>query len=340
MRLFWTTIVLTAIGPASAWAQGTTGFPPGTFGSGTSEIKARPDTVEEDLVGTPRDIRTMPRAPTLPDLTHRAVELSGENTIASVKPRGRTLDGRLTTYIFNFDLEVPLGRGIYGGANWAFAATRGPGDATGQFVPGQPMLFGRAVRSFVRERYSIGAGLGVLPPVFTHGNDEEWERLESSAASALVSVVRPWDLSTFLDRRLTARPWIDLRVQWRKALVQLRQALDTNFRTGEGSCATGTVCDRSGDIQMISISTLYVGWQPHRELALGVEAWQVYLLKTSLPVANRDRSAFVLSPSVRFFYRWVEPAVSVLFPIGSPLLNTADSYFGVRIDLRVWFGGG
>jgi hypothetical protein len=90
---------------------------------------------------------------------------------------------------------------------------------------------------------------------------------------------------------------------------------------------------------LISTTALYVAWQPRREVALGIEAWQVYILSTRLSVADRDRSAFAVSPSVRFFYRWVEPAVSVLFPIGSPLFNTADSYIALRIDLRFWFGG-
>jgi hypothetical protein len=344
MRLFWTTIVLAAIVPATASAQqpapGPSGmFPPGTFLTEPTAGKARPENIEEDLVGTPRDIRTTPRAPTLPDLTHRASELSGEGTIASVKPHGSAEQARLTSHIFTFDFEAPLGRGVYAGADWALAAARGPEESGTQFVAGQPMLFGRAVRSFSRERYSVGAGLGVLPPVFTYGGETEGARLEAGTPSTLVSVVRPWDFSTFLDRRLTAKPWVDLRVQWRRAVVQVRQALDVSFRTGAPTCSTGASCDNAGDMQLVSISTLYVGWQPQRELAVGVEAWQVYLLKTQLPIADRDRSAFAVSPSVRFFYRWVEPAISMLFPIGSPLLNAADSYFGVRIDLRVWFGG-
>jgi len=340
MRLLLAAIVLSAIVPSTpgtARAQGSGGIP--RTGFGTGDVKSRPDDVEEDLVGTPRDMRTSPRAPTLPDLTHRAPELSGEQTIASIKPRGSGELRRLTAHIFHFDFEAPLGRGIYGGAEWAFAAARGPEDAGLKLVPGQPMLFGRAVHSFSRERYSVGAGLGVLPPVFSYDNRDEASRFEASSASTLVGVVRPWDISTFLDRRLTTRPWIDMRVQWRKVVVQARQGVDVNFRTGAATCDAGSACDKSGDVQLLSISALYLGFQPTREVAVGVEAWQVYMLKTRLPVADRDRSTLALSPSVRFFYRWVEPAVSLLFPIGSPLLNTADSYFALRIDMRVWFGG-
>jgi len=338
MRLLLAAIALLTIVPSVARAQGTGGIPPQTFGSG--ELKSRPDDVEEDLVGTPRDLRTLPRAPTLPDLTHRASELSGEHTMASVRPRGAGDQPRLTAHIFSFDFEAPLGRGFYAGSVWAFGAARAPEDTGGsKFVGGQPMLFARAVHTFQHERYAVGAGLGVLPPVFTYDDRDEASRIEASTASTLLAVVRPWDISTFLDRRLTARPWIDMRVQWRRALVQARQGVDVNFRTGAPTCGVGSTCDRSGDLQLLSISTLYVAWQPTREVALGVEAWQVYVLETRLPIADRDRSAFAISPSVRFFYRWVEPAVSLLFPIGPPLLGTADSYFGLRIDMRVWFGG-
>jgi hypothetical protein len=326
---------------AHALAQGSGGIPPGTFGSG--EAKSRPDTVKEDLIGTPRDIRTVPRAPTLPDLTHRAPELSGEHTIASVTPRVSTTtsnrdESRLTSHLFHFDFETPIVPWLYGGAEWGFAAARAPNNDASKFVPGQPQLFARAVHSFQHERYSVGAGLGVLPPVFAYDDKDDRARLEGATASSLVSVVRPWDLSTFLDRRLTTRPWIDLRVSFRRVVVQLRQGLDINYRTSAAPCSTGA-CDQSGDVQLMSATTLYLGWQPTRELALGLEAWEIFLLKTRQSIADRDRSVLAVSPSVRFFYRWVEPAVSVLFPIGSPLMNAADGYFALRLDMRVWFGG-
>lgn len=328
---------LLAIGSASA--QGSGGIPAGTFGSG--EAKSRPEQVDEDLIGTPRDVRTLPRAPTLPDLTHRAPELSIEHTVASVAPHGQTDPSvaRLTSHLLHLDFEIPLiTPTLYAGAEWGFAAARGPEAPKGAFVSGQPQLFARIVRSFGRERYSLGAGLGVAPPLFRYDDSPEATRLEKGATSSLVSIVRPWDLSTFLDRRLTARPWIDLRAAVGKLLVQARQGIDVGLRT-QGACAENVVCDRAGDVQLVSLTTLYVGWQPRKEVALGVEAWEVYLLKTALSVSDRDRSALALSPSIRFFYRWLEPAVSVLFPVGQPLLNAVDSYYALRIDLRVWFGG-
>ena len=330
-------LVLLMSGSALAQGSGTPGS--GSFGSG--ESKARADRIDEDLIGTPRDIRTLPRAPTLPDLTHRSPELSGESTVASVTPLVAQPSGereRLTLHLFHFDCELPIVPWLYGGAEWGFAAARGPTEPATRLVPGQPQLFARAVHSFSHERYSVGAGLGLLPPVFTYDDRADAARLEGATASSLVGVVRPWDLSTFLDRRFTTRPWIDLRVSFRRFVVQLRQGIDVNFRTGAAPCTTGA-CDKSGDFQLLSATTLYLGWQPTHEVALGIEAWEVFLLKTRQTLADRDRSVLALSPSIRFFYRWVEPAVSVLFPVGSPLMNAADGYFALRIDMRVWLGG-
>ena len=47
---------------------------------------------------------------------------------------------------------------------------------------------------------------------------------------------------------------------------------------------------------------------------------------------------FAISPGFRFFYRWVEPGVSLLLPVGAPLLGAVDNYVALRVDLRVWFG--
>jgi hypothetical protein len=143
----------------------------------------------------------------------------------------------------------------------------------------------------------------------------------------------------FFDRRVTARPWLDLRVGRHKFIVQLRQGLDVALRSGvpSGASANAAFAGKVGDIEMISITALYLGWQPTPEVAIGVEAWDVYLLKTQLPVSDRDRTVFALSPGFRMFYKWVEPGVSLLLPIGAPLLGAVDNYVALRIDLRVWF---
>jgi hypothetical protein len=329
-----------ASGPPSVGAPGGAG--PGSEGGdfGGTESTRRSEEIEDRLITLPRDVRALPRAPTLPDLTHERLEMSVEHTIATVTPKpggapGAEGEGRRSSHLFDFDLELPIWRRIYLGGTWGFAAAKIPERERAFFVAGQPLLYARGAHTVASDRYAVGAGIGILPPVFTYGDADG----SQAAAANLASIVRPWDLSSFLDRRATARPWIDLRASSRLFLLQVRQALDFNMRTSDERCTEGTLCERAGDIQVVSTSTVYLGWKPSREIALGLEAWQIYLLKTGRPIEDRDRSALALSPSVRFFYRWVEPAVSVLVPIGPPLLGAADSYFALRFDLRVWFGG-
>ena len=305
---------------------------------GSANAPTRQTYEEHELTDLPKSVVVAPRAPTLPDLTHTAGEIASEHTIASVKPR----DGeRLTSHLFHFDFEYPLKEKLlYVGADYGFAGARAPAQPHATFVSGQPQLFARVVWVEPKDKYALGAGLGTIFPVFTYDAKDDATRLSTGTASSLVGIVRPWDISSFLDRRATLRPWIDLRVGRRKFVLQFRQGVDFSFRTGaptESSDPNG-VQAKFGNIEMLSISTLYLGWQPSQTLTIGVEAWEVYLLKTALPVTDQQRSVFALSPGLRFTYRWVEPGVSVLFPIGPPLLGAVESYMAMRIDLRVWFG--
>src|SRR5205823_3987539 len=242
--------------------------------------------------------------------------------IASVKPKSGggvggvpTDPGSLTSHLFEADFEIPLVRQtFYVGGQYAFAAARSPAQHDARFISGQPELFARVAHAGPDEDYAIGAGLGLMPPLVTYDDLDDAQRVQTATTSALVGIVRPWDLSMFLDRRVTARPWIDLRVGRHKFIVQLRQGLDVAMRSGvpSSTSAGGAFQGKVGDIEMISVTALYVGWQPTPELALGVEAWDVYLLKTQLPISDRDRTVFAISPGFRFFYRWVEPGVSLL----------------------------
>ena len=305
---------------------------------GSADSPTRQVNEEHELTDLPKSVRITPRAPTLPDLTHTAPEIAVEHTLASVKPH---TGDRLASHLFHFDFEYPLiEKFLYVGAEYGFAGARAPDQPSARFVSGQPQLNGRVVYVEPKDKYALGAGFGAIFPVVTYDAKDDASRLSSGTASALVGIVRPWDISSFLDRRVTLRPWIDVRVGRRKLVAQFRQGLDFSLRSGaptESNDATG-VHAKVGDIEMLSISTLYLGWQPSDVLAIGVEAWEIYLLKTALPVSDRDRSVFALSPGMRFTYRWVEPGVSVLFPIGPPLLGVVESYMALRIDIRVWFG--
>ncbi|GAC1364498.1 MAG: hypothetical protein NVSMB47_16090 [Polyangiales bacterium] len=336
--------MLLALASPSARAQGTGSG----IGSGSGNVPARPAQLEKELTDLPADARVLPRGPTLPDLQHTASEASFEQTIASVRPKpgglgsgADTSDGNLTSHLFDFDVEIPVVRqALYVGGRYGFAAARSPTQHSAKFISGQPEVFARVAHAGAADKWAVGAGFGTIFPVVTYDALDDATRLQTATPASLVGIVRPWDLSSFLDRRVTLRPWIDLRVGRNKLLAQFRQGLDVAVRSGVASqgSAAGAVPGRVGDIDLISVSTLYLGWQPTPELAIGVEAWEVYLLKTSLPISDQQRTAFALSPGFRFFYRWIEPGVSLLVPIGAPLLGAVDSYVALRVDLRVWFG--
>jgi hypothetical protein len=102
-------------------------------------------------------------------------------------------------------------------------------------------------------------------------------------------------------------------------VAQLRQAFDVG--TGQG-------------LRLASFSTVFLGYRPTPEVALGLEGWSVSILRGAPEGA--PRTTFTFAPGVRFFYRWVEPAIHVVVPIGTPLLGAADGWFGLRVDVRVW----
>ena len=320
---------------------------PGTDIGSSGAAPARGAVVEKQLTDLPEDARVVPRGPTIPDLEHTAAEASFEQTIASVKPKPGggvggvpTDDTSLTSHLFEMDFEIPVVRQtFYVGGQWAFAAARSPAQEDARFIAGQPEVFARVVHPGPHDDFALGAGLGLMAPIVTYDDLDDSKRVQTATTSALVGIVRPWDLSMFLDRRVTARPWIDIRVGRHEFIAQVRQGLDVAMRSGvpSSTSATGAFSGEVGDVELISITSLYLGWQPTRELAVGVEAWDVYLLKTQLPISDRDRTVFALSPGFRFFYRWVEPGVSLLFPVGSPLLGAVDNYVALRIDMRVWF---
>ncbi|MEO7092795.1 MAG: hypothetical protein ABI175_06060, partial [Polyangiales bacterium] len=223
-------------------------------GSGNSPTRQVTD--EHELTNLPKSVRIAPRAPTLPDLTHTAAEIASEHTIASVKPHGGE---RLTSHLFHFDFELPLiEKFLYVGADYGFAGARSPSQTSARFVSGQPQLFGRVVWVEPKDKYALGAGLGLIAPIVTYDSKDDASRLSSGTASSLIGIVRPWDISSFLDRRVTLRPWIDLRAGRRKLVVQFRQGMDFSFRTGvptQSDDATG-VQQKAGDIELLSISTL------------------------------------------------------------------------------------
>lgn len=288
-----------------------------------------------------RDPRALPCAPTLPDLSHGAPEATFEQTTAALQPRGG--GEPVTAHLFQADVEIPIGRHVFVGGLYGVAAARAPASDAVRFVSAQPELYGRVVSLGLGAHYTLGAGLGLVPPLFDNGDAlDRASTLAPATAAALAGVVRPWDLPLFLDRHLTLRPWIDLRTARKHLVAQFRGRLDFALRTAAPSSSGSptAIGGSAGDLDMLATAQLYLGWRPTPELSLGLEAWEVYLLKTERPIGDRDRVTFALSPSVRYSFRWVEPAISVLVPLGQPLFDTAERYVALRVDVRVWFGRG
>ncbi len=291
------------------------------------------------------ELRLLPRGPTLPDLTHVAAEGSFEQVTASVIPRGGA--DPLGAHLFHAEVELPLARWLFVGGTYGAAVARAAnGDAangatgvTGEtrFVSAQPEAFARVVHQGLGASYTLGAGLGVVPPLVTYDGLDDERRLAQATASALVGILQPWDVPLYLDRRLTLRPWIDMRTARKHLVAQFRGRMDFSFRTSAPPALLPTdTRAQAGDLELFASAALYLGWRPTREVSLGLEAWEVYLLKTPLPLADRDRVTFALSPSVRLHFRWVEPALSVLVPLGRPLFGVAEGYVALRVDVRVW----
>jgi hypothetical protein len=314
---------------------------------GDASVEAREDPIaERDRAAPARDPRALPRSPSLPDLSHPAAEGTFEQATAALTPKGG--GEPVTAHLFQADVEVPIGGIVYVGGKYGVAAARAPASDGVRVISSQPELYARVVSLGLGRHYTLGAGLGIVPPLFDNGDAlDRASTLAPATAAALAGIVRPWDVPLYLDRHLTMRPWIDMRTSRRHLVAQFRGMLDFALRTRGPSSGTATatatataIGGAAGDLDMFGTAWLYLGWRPTPELSLGLEAWETYLLKTERPIADRDRITFALSPSVRWSFRWVEPAVSVLVPLGQPLFDTADRYVTLRVDVRVWFGRG
>ncbi len=280
---------------------------------------------------TPK-LAPLPRAASLPDLLHPWTELSFEQTTASLSPHGYS--GQRTAILYHLDLEIPVVRRfLWIGASYGLAAAQSPTESK-RFVPGEPQVYARVVHVEPNDKYTLGAGLGIVAPLIKQDDHDDGQRLTQDTPSAIVAVLRPWDLASFLDRRVTLRPWFDVRIGRGNWIAQFRQGIDIAIR----SSAIG-LADHAGETELLSISTVYLGWQPTRAIALGLEAWEVYFLSTHLPITDRDRTAFAIAPGFRFFHPRLEPGISLFLPVGSTILGAVDSYWGLRLDVRVPLGG-
>jgi hypothetical protein len=263
-----------------------------------------------------------PAPPTLPALAHPTLTDTFEITTASIDPgAGR---GRALAWFLHDELEHPIiSRIWYVGAAHDVAVGAVPGVGNNFFF-GAPEIWTRGLWSSVIG-LSSGGGFGVvLPPPRT---------LSPSAQEIFdtVRVVRPWDAAYFTDRTVTLRPWIDVRHVVGRFILQLRQGMDV-------SIVARSLLKNERRVDYTARTTFYLGFRIAQPIGVGLEVWEVYQISADVP--DDRRAAFAISPSVRLSLGRIEPALSLLFPIATPLRGEAASYWATRLNVGFEFDAG
>ena len=254
-----------------------------------------------------------PAPPTLPDLTHRGLAASLENTFASIQnaaPPGQSPLGRSFGWMERIELEQALSlRRWYVGVGEQVALGN-PFNEGFQMVAGNPEVWGRTLWAS-KAGLAYGGGLGAVLPTFHRG-------AESSTLTQTVAVVRPWDYADFVNGDLILRPFFDVRAIDGRVILQLRQGIDWDHASGA----------------LTSRTTFYLGYRPIELFGIGLEAWEVYLIQA--PQRKDDgRAAYAVSAGVRLMTRVLTPAVSFLAPIDRPLYDAVDAFWAVRLTMSV-----
>lgn len=266
----------------------------------------------------PRDafeLPDLPASPTLPDLTHRALAVSFDMTVASVQPSvadSASRPPRALGWLERLEIEQALGsRRWHLGAAIGFAV----GDAPARLAVSQPEAWGRAVWAS-RAGLAYGGGLGLVLPSFRYS-----ESTREALIEGYIRVVRPWDYTSFLDKAFTFRPFVDMRIVDGPVLLQLRQGIDWAMPTGH-----------LDDPLIASRTTLHVGYRVTERVQLGLEASEVYFIRAH-NVNDEDRATFTMSPSIRLMMARVQPLLSAILPLDQTVLGTADSFWAVRAQI-------
>lgn len=254
-----------------------------------------------------------PAPPTLPDLTHRGLAASLDSTFASIGANPRddgVVPGRSFGWTERLELEHALAlRRWYVGVSEQLALGRTPGDDF-LLVMGNPELWGRALWAS-QAGLAYGGGLGLVFPVVHHG--------ESGVQVArAIQAVRPWDYVHFVNDDVILRPFIDVRNIDGPILLQLRQGIDW---------------DPASDA-LTSRTTFYIGYRPVELLGIGLELWEVYLIRAA-DTKDDGRAAYAVSPSLRLMTRAIQPAVSFLLPIDRPLFDAIEGFWALRLSMSV-----
>jgi hypothetical protein len=253
-----------------------------------------------------------PAPPTLPDLTHRALATSLENTFASIQPVAT--DGAQPSRTFGWTERLELEQALslrrwYVGASEQLALGQAH-DRGFLLVAANPEVWGRALWAS-RAGLAYGGGLGVVLPAIRHGEG-------GTEVAQSMRVLRPWDYVEFTNEDFVLRPFVDVRDIDGRVILQLRQGIDWN----------------RGDLSLTSRTTFYVGYRPSDEFGIGLEAWEVYLVRAANS-KDDGRAAYAVSPSVRLMTRMLQPALSILVPIDRPLFDAVQNFWAVRLSVGV-----
>ena len=255
--------------------------------------------------------------PTLAALTHGDVAAIVSQEGAGV---GRESSASSTTFLWVSHLELEsaiVTRNWHAGAAWDLSSAEDEsGDRT--LLPSNPEVWARGTGYF-DSGIAAGGGLGVVIPVPRGSTDEG-----TASAFDVVRAVRPWDAGYYSSHILTLRPFFDARLILPPFVLQLRQGFDWSY---------GFDDDRTDIIERVGV---YAGWEVHDPVTLGLELWQTYSITAN--VTDAERAAFTLSPSVTLHTGRLEPGISLLVPLSTPLEGVASSFFGVRLHVRLALG--
>jgi hypothetical protein len=266
----------------------------------------------------PYDLPDAPRPPTLPELTHKDAEVTGESTFGVLYPNTpNTPNG--VAYVQRFSLEWPIAlRRFFVGATYEYAAAEPPGGGPFKFISGNLQVSGRTVWA-TSTGLAFGGGLGVTVPTLINPSNA------AVGASSAAATLRPWDQDLFSPGFVTLNPFVDVRDVDGPLVLQLREGLDFQFDTHAAS-----------DYRIAAITAAYVGYRIGRWVGAGFEAFEVYFLSGS-SVADDKRAVFALSPNVRVMTPYVQPALSFVTNAGIPLFGSVDAWWAIRLAATfVW----
>lgn len=298
------------------------------LGRSTIALAAPPALPSNPQIADPYDVPLAPRPPTLPELTHKDYEISGETTLGVVTPSlVKALDyssNEVACIVQRLAVEVPLDRRrrFYVGGTYEVAAGSPPGGGTFTVVPSNLDLYGRVVWA-TRTGLTFGGGVGALLPTAPFGQGGDAAKVAASAQA-----VRPWDNAFFLSDSLTLRAFVDVRDVDGRFTIQFREGLEESIDLSEGH-------------QVAAIAQLYVGYRVLPILGAGIEAFETYLIYSppleTTAAGDATRATFTLSPSVRLMTPYVQPMLGFVASLGNPLFGAGvvDGFWALRFGASI-----